>query len=360
MSARAANRWRAAAGAFFRGFSFQRRFREENPRAILVLHQLLLGDTLMLAPLLAGLRARHPAAEIFISVKPEYAPLFSGAPYGVRALPYSENEPGALAALQAAADCDLCILPGDNRHALAARALGARWIVGFAGTQWKDRLLDEAVPLPETPAALADLFASLSGFSGSLLFHARDWPAPLFSPFERPSSPYAVLHVGAGSPLRLWQPEKWRELAQGLSQKGLSPVWSAGRGEENLIREIDPEHRHASFAGRLDLAQVWHLLAGAQQLVVLDTGIAHLAKLAGTRTVALYGPGSDVLFGRGRFWRETPFAEITVPDFPCRDQHHLFRRELAWVRRCNRTPAECPRARCMEAIGAAQVLAAIH
>jgi hypothetical protein len=49
---------------------------------------------------------------------------------------------------------------------------------------------------------------------------------------------------------------------------------------------------------------------------------------------------------------------VTIPDFPCRDQKALFKREIEWVRRCERTPAECPEPRCMQAIGVEQVLAA--
>jgi len=75
--------------------------------------------------------------------------------------------------------------------------------------------------------------------------------------------------------------------------------------------------------------------------------------------VTLFGPSSAPLFGKGEFWRDAPFTEVTVPDFPCRDQRLLFKREIAWVRRCTRTPAECPRPRCMEAISVEQVLRAI-
>jgi hypothetical protein len=73
----------------------------------------------------------------------------------------------------------------------------------------------------------------------------------------------------------------------------------------------------------------------------------------------LYGPGSDVLFGRGRFWREAPFREVIVADFPCRDQRTLFKRRVEWVRRCQRSSAECADPRCMHAVGVEQVVAAL-
>jgi hypothetical protein len=87
--------------------------------------------------------------------------------------------------------------------------------------------------------------------------------------------------------------------------------------------------------------------------------VAHLAKLTWTRTVCLFGPGSAPLLGRGEFFRDAPFAEVTVPDFPCRDRNQLFKREVIWVRHCARTLDECSRPRCMEAIALEDVVRAI-
>ena len=359
---RGPNRLRTLAGAAL-GTLRRRgpRRRPANPARILVMHELLLGDTLMLAPLLSALRQRHASAEIFVTAQPDFAALFGGRPWGVRVLPYRERDANGLAGLAAARDCDLAILPGENRYALAARALGAKWIVAFAAGKpaWKNRAADELIALPSMPMALADMFALLAGPSADLVYAATDWPAPACAPYAKPSAPYVVLHAGAGSPLRLWEAHKWRSVADALAARGLQVVLSGSRQEGELVRSIDPDSSHTSYAGQLDLAQLWHLLAGARAAVTLDSGIAHLAKLTRTPTVVLFGPGSAVLFGKGRFWRDNPLCAVSIADFPCRDQHHLFRRELEWVRRCNRTLAECPRARCMEAITPEQVLASL-
>ena len=368
---RGVTRLKALAGAMLDAVGRPRlNARPTNPTKILVLHELLLGDTLMLAPLLAALRRRYPVAEIFVTSPPAYAPLLGGRPYGVTVLPFSERDQNALAALVPARNCDIAILPGENRYALIARALNARWVVAFAGGKpaWKNRAADELVAMPTKPASLADIFALLAdpddieqkGIGRNPKFSPLDWPAPQCAAFERPESPYAVLHVGAGSPLRLWEPRKWRAVADALSGLGVQPVWSAGRGETDLVRAIDPHGVYASYGGRLDLAQLWHLLACAKCAVTLDTGVAHLAKLTGTRVAVLFGPGSAELFGKGEFWRVNDFQPVTRADFPCRDQTLLFKREIAWVRRCNRGPRECPRPRCMEAIAPEQVLAALH
>jgi ADP-heptose:LPS heptosyltransferase len=339
--------------------ALSRRTRPAHPRRILVAHHLLPGDVFMLAPLLAKLRAGYPRAEIAMTVRPALVPLFSGRPYGVRAIAYDPRDAATLHPLFDET-FDLALVPGDNRYSWLAAGAQARWIVAFEGDRpgYKSWPVDEERPFPGTPMAWGDIVATLVDGPPPAPYRPGDWPAPDAATFPLPQSPYAVLHVGAGSILRLWQPDKWRAVASALEARGISVVWSAGPGEAPIVNEIDPQQLRSSYAGKLDLAQMWHLLAGAVGLFTLDTSIAHLAKLVSVRTVALFGPGSPVLFGRGDFWRNAPFREVTIPDFPCRDQRTLFKRRIEWVRRCQRTPAECAEPRCMHAIGVEQVLAA--
>jgi hypothetical protein len=58
-------------------------------------------------------------------------------------------------------------------------------------------------------------------------------------------------------------------------------------------------------------------------------------------------------------YRDAPFREVTVADFPCRDQQMLFKRRIEWIRRCQRSLEECAEPRCMHAIGVEPVLAAL-
>ena len=331
-----------------------------DPARILVAHHLLLGDTLMLTPLLAKLRARHPAADIAMTVPRAVAPLYAGRPYGVRALAWDPRQPAPHLFEEAA--FDVAYVPGDNRYAWLAAAMGARWIVAFAGDRpaTKNWPIDALVAYPRTPASWGDLTARLVDGAPPRPYRATDWPAPQAAPFARPAARYAVLHVGASSPLKQWLPERWRALAEGLAARGVEPVWSAGRGEEALVAACDPDGRHRSLAGTLDLAQLWHLVAGASLLVAPDTGIAHLGRVTATPTVALFGPGSSLICGAGEFWRDVPYRAVTVDPFPCRDQRVLFKRDIEWVRRCGRSVAQCAAPRCMEAIDLAAVDAAIR
>ena len=354
MSARALNRIRTLGRAAL-SIRPAARVRPEHPRRVLVLHELLLGDTLMLAPLLARLRARYGDATIYVTARPALLPLFSGRPYGVIAIPFDERTPGALADLETARDCDLAIVPGENRYTVTARAVGARWIAALAGGRpgWKNWGADELVAFPGQAANLGEIFASLAGPSGPR-YRPGDWPAPAHKTFPLPQRPYALLHIGASTPLKYWPSECWAALAKRLSAR-YTPVWSCGPKETDLI----PQGAHPTYPGNLDLAQLWHLVANAGVLVTLDTGVANIAKLTGTRTACLFGPSSALLTGRGEFWKDAPFTEVTVADFPCRDQPVLFGRDITWLRTCRRTLAECARPRCMEALQVEDVVRAL-
>ena len=324
----------------------------EPPRRILVAHHLLLGDTLMLTPLLAKLRERYSKAEIVMLAPKASVPLYQKRPYGVTVLPHDPRDPASFRSLRQTAGFDLAIVPGDNRYSWLAKALGARRIVAFAGDRpaYKSWPVDELVPYPNIPAAWGDMVAGLIPGPAPAPYHPESWPAPDFAPFDLPSKSYCVLHVGASTPLKQWGAQKWLALADFLEAQGCQVVWSGGRGEEKLVAALDPAGRHRSYAGILDLPQLWHLLKNARLLVCPDTGVAHLGRLTGTPTVTLFGPGSASIYGAGDFWRDSPYVAVTVDPFPCRDQHRLFKREIPWVQRCGRSPRECAAPRCMQAI----------
>src|SRR4051812_34330109 len=125
----------------------------QAPARILVLHHLLLGDTLMLTALLAKLRARYPQAEITMTVARPFCALYEARPYGVTVVPFDPRDFATFRSLFALPRFDLAILPADNRWSWLARAIGARWIVGLAGDRpaHKNWPVDELVPYSAKP-----------------------------------------------------------------------------------------------------------------------------------------------------------------------------------------------------------------
>ena len=361
MASRLAPRIQTLALAAWHGLlTLGRRKSPDAPGRILIAHHLLLGDTLMLTPLLAKLRQQYPQAELVMATPKAIAPLYTTRPYGVTAIPYDPRDSATLKALRRRGGYDLAIVPGDNRYSWLALALDARWIVAFDADRpaYKNWPVDKLQPYPDTPATWGDMVAGLIPGPPPASYQAGDWEAPQHAAFDLPRQPYCVLHVGASSPLKQWPPDRWSALADHLTAAGYQVVWSGGRGESPLVAAVDPEKRYPSFAGQLDLPQLWHLIRHAALLVCPDTGIAHLGRIVGTPTITLFGPGSDVICGAGKFWKSAPYRAVINQTIPCRNQRILFRREIDWVRRCGRSVAECAAPVCMHAISTDSVIQA--
>jgi hypothetical protein len=148
-----------------------------------------------------------------------------------------------------------------------------------------------------------------------------------------------------------------------MRSRQLQVRWSGAAAERQILDEIAPPAEEAVLFGNLDLGQLWHLLSQARALVSADTGIAHMARVAGVPAAVIFGPGSAVIHGAGEFWRDAPSRVVTKSDFPCRNQHRFYRREIAWVERCGRGlgigPGKCPSALCMQAVGVHEVYTAL-
>lgn len=338
-----------------------RRRPSDIPKRILVAHHLLLGDTLMLTPLLAKLRQQYPQARIVMTVPKAIASLYQKQPYGVTAIAYDPRDIQTLFQLIKIRGYDLAIIPGDNRYSWLALALGARWIIAFAGDRpaYKNWPVDELIPYPDTPAAWGDMVAGLIDGNAPKPYQSTDWNDPDNFPFSLPYTPYCLLHVGASSPLKYWESDKWAVLASHLTKLGLRVVWSAGPNEKHIIATIDPAENYLSYAGQLTLDQLWYLIKRASLLVSLDTGISHLGRIIGTPVVTLFGPGSAVICGPGEFWRDSTCRSVTIDNFSCRDQKILFKRSISWVRRCGRGTKECAVPLCMQAINVESVIYSI-
>ncbi len=336
-----------------RRINIRRRQRPASPKHILIMHHLLLGDSLMAVSLCAQLRCNYPEAKIWLVLPKAVAPLFATHPWQVQAIGWDPRDPvSVLHIIKTLPQPDLCLLPAENRYSLLARALGSRWIIGFAGDKpdYKNWLVDELKPYSFVPTAWSDTLTELTGLPAPPAYTVQDWPAPLAVLPKLPSSPYVVLHVGASSSLKYWPAERWHQLARHLEKLGYTPLWSAGTLEQHLVEACDPDRRWPSLAGQLDLPRLWHVLSSARLLVVPDTGIAHLGRVVGTPTLCLFGPGSRLLCGAGQFWSKMPYQAVDIP-IPCRNQNSNFQRIVPWIQRCERfagnTPDRCASARCM-------------
>jgi len=127
--------------------------------------------------------------------------------------------------------------------------------------------------------------------------------------------PYVVLHPGASVPARAWSPERHAELADALVGAGWRVVVTGGPSEVGLTALVAAPARPevVDLGGETSLAELGRVLAGANAVVVGNTGPAHLAAAVGTPVVSLFAPTVPAV--RWRPWKVP--HELLFVDVPC-------------------------------------------
>lgn len=109
-----------------------------------------------------------------------------------------------------------------------------------------------------------------------------------------------VVHPGAASESRRWQPERWIELCRRLRSLGHRVVLTGNSDEFRRCRFIAKSVHlpiDTVLAGKTGLDDLTSLVACARAVVCGDTGIAHIATAVGTPSVVLFGPTSPKQWG---------------------------------------------------------------
>ena len=125
--------------------------------------------------------------------------------------------------------------------------------------------------------------------------------------------PYVVVHPGASVPARAW--EKNAALVDALVADGRRVVVTGGAAEKDLTSAVAgaPRPEVLNLGDATTLADLAGVLAGADVVVVGNTGPAHLAAAVGTPVVSLFAPTVPAV--RWRPWR-VPHA-LLYRDVPC-------------------------------------------
>jgi len=170
--------------------------------------------------------------------------------------------------------------------------------------------------MPEAERALS--LAAAAGFQlpsnddGHLRIRADLPDISGIVPIEKP---YLVVHPGTSVPARAWPAERYAQLVPMLADDGLLPVVSGSAAEAPLTAEV-AGCTGLDLGGRLSFAELAAVIAGAQAIVVGNTGPAHLAAALGTPVVSLFAPTVPA-----SQWRPHRVPHILLGNqwAPCRD-----------------------------------------
>ena len=117
-----------------------------------------------------------------------------------------------------------------------------------------------------------------------------------------PRVPYAVLIPSASRPEKLWPERSWVAVGRRLQERGWLPLVLWGRETEQTLAERIAAGCEGDVPPFLNVGEMAAVLAGAQQVVGLDTGFTHLAAAFGRPTVGIYcdhEPGLAGITGPG-------------------------------------------------------------
>jgi ADP-heptose:LPS heptosyltransferase len=260
-----------------------------------------LGDSLLLLPTLAALRAQLPAHRIIAAGHPEllapalwqgladelvdaaaprFAPLFSGDAPAAGALPTD---------VEAA-------LVWSARHHEMARGLARAGVPRVVG----------APILPSGPTPMV-----LHYLAGAAALGVAPVPFTLHPPHSAVEAtadmwrsitpdaggPVALLHPGAGSRFKRWPLEHFLALAARLRRDGVAIAWTAGPTDDEIREALCRAGEAGSTLPPLNLEALAAVARRATVVVSADCGVAHLAALLGVPAVALFGPTDHRVWG---------------------------------------------------------------
>jgi ADP-heptose:LPS heptosyltransferase len=277
-----------------------------------------LGDTVLLLPALAALRAACPAHRIVAcgQVAALGPALWSGL--ADRTLDAADPRFAALAAGRAPAPGTL---PDDLDVAVVWSARRAEIARGLKRAGACRVLAAPALPADHTSVA-AHYLSTLAALG------VRPVPFRLRAPcdaVERTQAawsratrdthaPVVLVHPGAGSPVKRWPLPRYLALAQALRSEGVAVAWTAG--------PADDERAALGTAGEgphllpcLDVAELAAVLARADVVVSGDSGVAHLAALLDVPSVVLFGPTDHITWGPPG--ERTTVLRLAAPCSPC-------------------------------------------
>jgi ADP-heptose:LPS heptosyltransferase len=215
--------------------------------------------------------------------------------------------------------------------ALLLRLAGVSW-VGAISEDYPGTLLDLRHrvddDIPEAERAL-----SLAAAAGFALPAGDDGRLALRQPLPRVSdlvgqAPYVVLHPGTSVPARAWPVDRFAQACAALESAGWTVAVTGTAAERSLTADVAGT-AGIDLGGRTQFAELAAVLAGADAVVVANTGPAHLAASVGTPVVSLFAPTVPavrwapyrvpvVLLGdQQAACRNTRATRCPVPGHPC-------------------------------------------
>jgi heptosyltransferase-1 len=162
------------------------------------------------------------------------------------------------------------------------------------------RFYDVRIPIARDRHAVErnrELVAKVFGYrvDGPPRYGLASPPQP---PAWAPRLPYAVLLHAASRAAKRWPEERWEALARRLAENGCVSVFPGGTDDERRVAaRMAAKVPQGLAAPAMGLVEAAALMAHAQLVAGVDTGLTHLAAALGRPTVGIYTATRPALTG---------------------------------------------------------------
>jgi ADP-heptose:LPS heptosyltransferase len=303
---------------------------------LLVIRMSAMGDVALAEPVLAGMRKQHPDVEIVLLTRPAFRAFFFSIPGLKFFFPdFNQRHKGFTGIWRLFRDImlqdriDMVIDLHDILRSKVLRSFfriaGTKTFVIDKGRPEKKQLIrgGRKVQLKHTVERYCDVFAQAG-------FPVNPYDANPFEPLQEAKDKAAeltetgVMNIGvapfAKHKLKMWPEMNMVRLLHLISEKHNCRFWLFGGREESEQMKAFSEKIPGSFnvIGKMNLQEELALLNWMDFVIAMDSSNMHMAALAGTKVISIWG-GTDPLAGFSA-WKQPEKYSIRIPveDLTCR------------------------------------------
>ena len=287
----------------------------------------------MSAPFFSSLRSAHPGAKLVAAAGPWVSGLLHGFPWVDRVISLDVGKWSSFFSLKRMLKDQTVdyawVLPNSFRSALMTKWIGAKRRIGYA-TDGRGWLLSKRVTPPLNVSHLVDYYLYLLEAEGHetrvrvddfrIEPAAQQFAQKLLKTHPtRNNTPLVGIHPGAFfGESKTWPLAYFQKLIHQLVDHGQAQVYIFGGPDElALTKKLDAMvgGRAVNLAGKDTLETLPALLSCLDIFISGDTGPLHVAALAGTATIGLFGPTDFRLSAPRGLWNRT--IHMNLDCSPC-------------------------------------------
>lgn len=333
-----------------------------KPQRIIVGGATLLGDMVMMGPLVQALKTEFPEAKIDILVPKGWGDFAKHMMNINEAIESHINNARWFCQFkrQYGKRWDLAVIPFAYSLIPFFYALGSTNIRSFPDPKGRrTNQVHQKVPVPQKAEHMSRMMLALSSAPDGQFLAPHFDKAESVLPQMLQHRRYAILHPGASHTPRIWPAERYAAIAAQLHQKGLGIVLTGGPGEEPLTKAIADlcDFEVLDLAGKTSLEALLATCAHAQLVLGPDTGIMHLARAVNVPSVTLMGQTQNLVYGiDAKLHNAERSRAIYIDDLPCRDFNKVFKYEISGIANCRRHQCLYPDTPCLQPVTSEQVM----